>query len=173
MNDIMAGGTTSDLRDAEFMQKVIDEEIENINNTIETSRLKIEIQYVFTPLGELAIDDMEEWQKERQKEVDRILAPYVSFGLTYQYDFATDDYKMYFQGKEVRGIWDEREGLWISEHSGIGEGIYDDKAIELYVIYENDEMAGLREATKQEQEEWTNMRQKESDEWKNMQETRK
>lgn len=172
LNDIMAGRTTSDLRDAEFMQKVIDEEIENITNTIETSRLKIEIQYVFTPLGELAIDDMEEWQKERQKEVDRILAPYVPFGLTYQYDFATDDYKMYFQGKEVRGIWDEREGLWISEHSGIGEGIYDDNAIELYVIYENDEMAGLREATKQEQDEWTNMRQQESDEWKNMQETR-
>ena len=172
LNDILNGMTTSDLRDAKSMQEVIDEEIDNIIHMVETSRLNIEIQYVFTPLGELAVEDMEEWQKERKQEMERMLAPYVPFGLTYRYDFATDDYKMYFQGKEVRGIYDEKENLWITEHSGIGEGIYDDNAVELYVIYENDEIAGLREATGQEQEEWSNMRQQNTDELKNMQETR-
>ncbi len=172
LNTILDGMTTSDLRDAQSMQTVIDEEIESITHMVETSRLNVEIQYVFTPLGELAIEDMEDWQKERQQEVERMLAPYVPFGLTYQYDFATDDYKMYFQGKEVRGIYDEREGLWISEHSGIGEGIYDDNAIEIFVVYENGKIAGLREAAEKEQEEWSNMRQQNTDELKNMQETR-
>ena len=172
LNDILNGMTTSDLRDAQFMQTMIDEEIDSITHMVDTSRLNIEIQYVFTPLGELAIEDMEDWQKERQQEMDRMLAPYVPFGLTYRYDFATDDYKMYFQGKEVRGIYDEREDLWITEHSGIGEGIYDDNAIEIFVVYENDEIAGLREATGQEQEEWSNIRQQSTDELKNAQETR-
>ena len=172
LNDILNGMTTSELRDAQSMQELIDEEIDSITHMVETNRLNIEIQYVFTPLGELAIEDMEDWQIERQKEVERLLAPYVPFGLTYQYDFATDDYKMYFQGKEVRGIYDEREGLWISEHSGIGEGIYDDNAIEIFVVYENGEMAGLREAAEKEQEEFSNMRQQNTDELKNMQETR-
>ena len=104
LNDILNGMTTSDLRDAKSMQEVIDEEIDNIIHMVETSRLNIEIQYVFTPLGELAVEDMEEWQKERQQEMGRMLAPYVTFGLTYRYDFATDDYKMYFQGKRSGGF---------------------------------------------------------------------
>ena len=172
LNNILNGMTTSDLRDAQFMKELIDEEIDSITHMVKTSRLNIEIQYVFTPLGELAVEDMEEWQKERQQEIDRMLAPYVPFGLTYRYDFATDDYKMYFQGKEVRGIYDEKENLWITEHSGIGEGIYDDNAVEIFVVYENGELAGLREATEQEQEEFSNMRQQNTDELKNMQETR-
>ena len=172
LNNILNGMTTSDLRDTQSMQEVIDEEIDSITHMVETSRLNIEIRYVFTPLGELAIEDMEDWQKERQKEMERMLAPYVPFGLTYRYNFATDDYKMYFQGKEVRGIYDEKENLWITEHSGIGEGIYDDNAVEIFVVYENGEMAGLREATEKEQEEFSNMRQQNTDELKNMQETR-
>lgn len=172
LNDILNGMTTSDLRDAQSMQEVIDEEIDSITHMVETSRLNIEIQYTFTPLGELAIEDMEEWQKDRQQEMDRMLAPYVPYGLTYRYDFVTDDYKMYFQGKEVRGIYDEREDLWITEHSGIGEGIYDDNAVEIFVVYENGEITGLREATEKEQEEFSNMRQQNTDELKKMQETR-
>ena len=172
LNNILNGMTTSDLRDAQAMQELIDEEIGSITHMVETSGLNIEIQYTFTPLGELAIEDMEEWQKDRQQEMDRMLAPYVPFGLTYRYDFATDDYKMYFQGKEVRGIYDEKENLWITEHSGIGEGIYDNNAIEIFVVYENGKITGLREADEKEQEEFSNMRQQNTDELKNMQETR-
>ncbi|MDE6747869.1 MAG: M56 family metallopeptidase [Lachnospiraceae bacterium] len=150
LNHILDGMTISDLRDEEFMQVLLDEEINSIINMCTTSNLGIEIQYTFRPLGELPTEDMEEWLQERQEEVDRTLAPYVPFGLTYQYDFATDDYKMYFEGKEVKSIYDEREGLWIAEHSGSGEGIYDDNAIELIVVYENGEITGLRDVNEQE-----------------------
>lgn len=162
LEHLMKSMTTSELRDEEVMHGMIDEVITSITGMYEISGLKMAIEYVFVPLGELAVEDMEEWQQARQEEWDRILAPYVPFGLTYEYDFATDDYKMYFQGKEVRGIVDEREGLWITEHSGSGKGIYDENAIELYVVYENDELAGLREATTEEQKEWSDMRQKTS-----------
>ncbi|MDE7283313.1 MAG: M56 family metallopeptidase [Lachnospiraceae bacterium] len=150
LNHILDGMTTSDLRDAEYMQTFIDEAIDNITYMAEAGRVNVEIQYEFTPLGELAIEDMEEYQKERQKEMERLLAPYVPFGLTYEYDFATDDYKMYFDGKEVKSIYDENEGKWIAMHSGTGEGIYADNAINLFVVYENGEMAGLSEDTSQE-----------------------
>ena len=150
MNDILDDMTISDLRDAEFMQMLLDEEVNNITKMWMTSDLDIEIQYAFRPLGELPEEDMAEWLKERQEEWDRTLAPYVPFGLTYQYDFATDDYKMYFDGKEVKSIYDKKEGLWIAEHSGSGEGIYDENAIELLVVYENGEITGLRDAGEQE-----------------------
>ena len=150
MNDILDDMTISDLRDVEFMQTLLDEEVNNITKMWITSDLDIEIQYAFRPLGELPEEDMAEWLKERQEEWDRTLAPYVPFGLTYQYDFATDDYKMYFDGKEVKSIYDKKEGLWIAEHSGSGEGIYDENAIELLVVYENGEITGLRDAGEQE-----------------------
>lgn len=67
LSNILDGRTTSDLRNAQSMQEVIDEEIENIAHKVETSRLNIEIEYIFTPLGELAVEDMEEWQIERQE----------------------------------------------------------------------------------------------------------
>ena len=66
---------------------------------------------------------------------------------------------MFFNGKEVRGIYDEEENVWISEHEGIGEGIYAADAIELFVVYENHKIAGLREATAQEMAEITERRQ--------------
>lgn len=172
LDDLMKNMTTSELRDEAFMHEIIHEEIAAITGMYGANGLKLAIQYVYVPLGELPVDDMEEWQKERQKEWDRVLSLYAPFGLTWQYDFATDDYKMYFQGKEVRGIVDEREGLWITEHSGSGKDIYDKNAVEIYAVYENDELTGLREATEQEQEEWSDMRQRTTDEWKEAQETR-
>ena len=107
----------------------------------------------------VAVDEMEDFQKERRGDWDRVMAPYVPFGLTYHYDWDTDDYKMFFNGKEVRGIYDEEENVWISEHEGIGEGIYAADAIELFVVYENHKIAGLREATAQEMAEITERRQ--------------
>lgn len=96
-------------------------------------------------------------ENERREDWERALAPYTVFGLAYSYDESADDYKMYYQGKEVRGIYDETAQLWITEHSGIGT--YSEDAVELYAVYENGTLAGLREGTAKEQAEWAKMRQ--------------
>ena len=47
-------------------------------------------------------------------EWDRLLSPYTAFGLTYEFDDPDLDgngLTMWFNGKEVRGIMDEREGV--------------------------------------------------------------
>lgn len=172
LNDVINNHTTYELRDEALMQELIGEEINNIVSMWGTDRLKVAIEYSFTPLGEIPLDDMESWEKERQDEWDGLLEPYVPFGLTHYYDFDTDTYRMFYQGKEVRGIYDESKGLWITDHAGSGEGIYDKNAVELYAVYENGELTGLREATAQEQEEWTRQRRQTTDEWKNEQEIR-
>ena len=93
---------------------------------------------------------------DREKQWEDTLEPYMSFGVSYEYDAATDDFKMYWGDVEVRGIMDEEAGMWITEHAGIGS--YGEEAVELYAVYEDGELAGLRQATDQEQEAWTRIR---------------
>lgn len=150
MESSLQGLLVSELRDEELMKTYIDETVLNITMTYRDNLMRTDIEYVYVPLNGVAVDDMEEWQKERRDEWDRMMEPYVPFGLTYNYDWDTDDYKMFFNGKEVRAIYDSVQSLWISEHSGIGEGIYDENAVDLYVVYEGRKIAGLREASAQE-----------------------
>lgn len=159
MGDCLQGLSVSELRDEELMKVFIDETVLNITMTYGNHLMRADIEYVYRPISGVAVDEMEDFQKERRGGWDRLMAPYVPFGLTYRYDWDTDDYKMFFNGKEVRGIYDEGENVWISEHQGIGEGIYAADAIELFVVYENHEIAGLREATAQEMAEITARRQ--------------
>ncbi len=159
MENCLQGLSVSELRDEELMKVLIDETVLNITMTYGNDLMRADIEYVYRPVNGVAVDEMEDFQKERRGDWDRVMAPYVPFGLTYHYDWDTDDYKMFFNGKEVRGIYDEEENVWISEHEGIGEGIYAADAIELFVVYENHEIAGLREATAQEMAEITERRQ--------------
>lgn len=164
LQDLFVG----ELRDEELMKMLIDEEVENIVMTYQQyDVLQVAMEYVYRPLDGVAVDDMEDWQKERRREWDKIMEPYVPFGLTYNYDWDNDDYKMFFNGKEVRGIYDEETGVWISEHMGIGKDIYAEDAIELFVVYEDHKIVGLREATAQEMEEITARRQAATDEHQN------
>jgi len=68
---------------------------------------------------------------------------------------------MYFQGKEVRGIYDEKNSQWISEHSG--NSTYASDAVDLYTVYEGDLLTGLRQATEEEQKVWTALRENGAD----------
>ena len=98
--------------------------------------------------------------RESASTWQEVLAPYVPFGLTYTYDPTGDDgngnLTMSFQGKEVRGIMDEETGIWITEHTG--RTAYGTDAVELYAVYQNGTLAGLREATRAEQKEWDSVR---------------
>lgn len=95
--------------------------------------------------------------KERTDQWEEALRPYLSLGLTYRYDSATDDFKLYYDGTEVRGLYDEVAGIWISEHTG--NGTYGEDAIDLYAVYEGQTLVGLREATAEERAEWTRQRE--------------
>lgn len=165
MEDCLRGLSVSELRDEEMMKVFIDETVLNITMTYQN--MHADIEYVYRPLEGVPVDDMEDWQKERRDGWEKMMAPYVPFGLTCSYDWDTDDYKMYFDGKEVRGIYDGEENVWITEHMGIGEGIYDADAIELFAVYENHRITGLREATAKEMAEITARRQAATDEYKN------
>lgn len=109
MGNILQGLFVGELRDEEFMKMHIDECIQNITMTCRSDRLHADIEYKYAPLNGVAVDEMEDWQKERRDEWDEMMAPYVPFGLTYDYDWDTDDYKMFFDGTEVRGIYDEEK----------------------------------------------------------------
>lgn len=128
-----------ELRDEELMHTILDEEIDSIKWSWENEWLRITIAYHYTPLGELPIDEMADWQQESFDKWEAMLAPYVPFGVTYRYDQKIDEFRMYFEGKEVRAIYDTEQYQFISTHLGIGEGIYADDAIDLYVEYDDGE----------------------------------
>lgn len=104
---------------------------------------------------ETSAENMAFASREAQWEAD--LKPYIPFGLSCSYDAAFDVYRMYYEGKEVRGLYDEELGVWISESAGVGS--YAEDAIDLYAVYENHVLVGLRQATAKEQEEWSGMRE--------------
>ena len=83
---------------------------------------------------------------------NKLLAPYVPFGLTYTFDDPDHDgngLTMAWEGHEVRGIYDEHTGEWITEHAG--DGSYGPDAVELCAVYEGEKLTGLRLATEEEQ----------------------
>ena len=80
------------------------------------------------------------------------LAPYEPFGLTWTFDDPDLDgngLTMTWEGHEVRGIYDGEKFYWITEHAG--DGAFGPDAVELYTIYENGKLTGLRLATEEEQ----------------------
>ena len=98
--------------------------------------------------------------EESAAQWDQVLSPYVPFGLTYTFDDPDLDgngLTMTYQGREVRGIMDPQEGVWITEHTGPGFG---EDAVELYAVYVNGQLAGLRLAAPEEQAAFDESRRK-------------
>lgn len=106
--------------------------------------------------AQMMVDAEEEEQRlqelafrQREDEWKEVLEPYLPLGVMCEYDFATDEFRMYYQGKEVKSITDEKLGIWITEHSG--NGSYAEDAVELFAVYEDGVLTGLREANEQEE----------------------
>lgn len=101
---------------------------------------------------------------ESAAQWDETLAPYAPFGLKWSFydpDLDGNGLSMTWEGREVSGIYDEKQGLWITEHTG--NGAYGPDAVELYTVYEGDELTGLRLATEEEQAQFARDRQLASD----------
>lgn len=166
LENILQDKSQDDLQNGEIMNELLSLEINDIIEKWSSDKLEVYIDYSFVPL----MDYNEEVQSNMKEDLDKELALYEPFGLTYNYDSSIGEYRMYYEGKEVRGLFDEVKGIWISTHQGIGVGIYEDDAIELYAVYEKGELTGLRKATTQEQAEWSNQRRQTTSEWKRIDE---
>lgn len=81
-------------------------------------------------------------------EVRDKLEPYFPFGVSIRYDERDAEYDIYYQGKEVRALFDETAGVYITNHLGLWD--YGEDAADLYAVYENGVLTGLREATEEE-----------------------
>ena len=114
-------------------------------------------------LSDMELEDVQihmQVYQEVEEEWKDILEPYVPYGLSYIYEPTGEngegDVTMMWQGKEIRGIMDEETGIWITEHAG--RTTYSSDAVELYAVYKNGSLAGLREATEAEMNEWNTLR---------------
>ncbi|MDO4302544.1 MAG: M56 family metallopeptidase [Bacillota bacterium] len=145
--------THEELADEQLMVELIEEETGRIASEISSEKLKVSIESYYTGLdNELRLQVMAQY--------DEVLEPYRKFGLTWTWE-PPYGFEMYFQGKEVRGIYDEKNSQWISEHSG--NSTYASDAIDLYTVYEGDLLTGLRQATEEEQKVWTALRENGAD----------
>ena len=95
---------------------------------------------------------------------DVTLAPYAPFGLTWTFDDPDLDgngLTMTWEGHEVRGVYDEELHTWITEHAG--DSTFGPDAVELYTVYEDGKLTGLRLATEEEQKQFDRDRRLNSD----------
>lgn len=105
--------------------------------------------------------------EQTRQEIESCLGIYQKYGLTWEIIPTVDtfdtflnpdiDLKMYWKGKEVRGIYDEEQGKVISYYAGNSK--YSSDAIDLYVVYEAGVITGLRQATEEETQTWTQIRE--------------
>ena len=148
-------------RDAET---ILRQPVETMADVLEieklsTAALQVELGYYSAPGDDPDALLHAQFSSETAAQWDRLLTPYVPFGLTYTFDDPDLDgngLTMWFEGKEVRSISDEQEGVWITEHTGITA--YAPDAIDLYAVYTGGVLTGLRPATPEEQAAFTERR---------------
>lgn len=105
----------------------------------------------------------DEEQTLSQDELEKILKPYLPFGISVRYDETDGEAKMYYREKEVRALYDETAGLFISNHAGLWN--YGENTTDLYAVYTDGVLTGVREATIAEWEENTAVRRTNTQAW--------
>ncbi len=148
---LLDGYTDEELRDEDHMNTVLRGQIPSLLNELSTGELNVNLQWIFQPMDPADRELRAQFSSESAAQWDRLLTPYVPFGLTYAFedpDLDGNGLTMQFQGHDVRGILDPQEG-WITEHAGITS--YGPDAVELYAVYEDGVLTGLRLASPEEQ----------------------
>jgi len=175
LQSILQDRTLEELQNEAVMRDILDEKIAQMEKQLGNDMLKIKVEYFFQPLSMETVEEAklhEQINEETEALWEETLKPYVPFGLDYIIDphYDGSEISMYYQGQEVRGIVDETRNLWITEHTGISA--YSPDAVELYAVYENGKLSGLRAATEEEMEEWDYWRNRNTDEGNNSTEPR-
>ena len=163
LRDFLMERSLEELRDWEGMLSALEEESRRLEQKSGTENLSLSLEYSYIPVGEPGeVEDFLSGQISARVRENwaLILKPYEAFGLTWEYaeDSNGGSVRMYYEDREVRGIWDEAEQTWISEHSGYRD--YATDAVELIAVYEEGRLNGLRPATREEQKEWDTLRGK-------------
>lgn len=156
LSDMMLDYTAKALADEEKMYREIEDRVNALTRELSTAAFHIDVAWVYQPLGSYLGEAEEIWQ-ETQEELATVLEPYLPFGLTYEEQ--AEDFKMYYKDKEVRGLFDEQQGIVIMAHSGIST--YAKDAIEVCAVYDaQGRLTGLRVANEEEREEWNARRRR-------------
>lgn len=175
LDSLLSSYSYEELINEDIILPSLQRAIKEIEESLSTDYLRLSIEFSYMPLSVFDEQDYNYFDDEFNQDYwdnqaahwDELLFPYLPFGLTYEYhpeNFGIgNEITMYYQDQEVRGIVDPEEQIWISEHAGIST--YPTNAIELYAIYQNHQLIGLRPATKQEQAEWDQIRQKTTDDF--------
>lgn len=167
--NILNDYTMEELCDEQQMRVSLDEQISLLTERLSTEDLKVEVtEYYFRPVSSEMLEDLalhDETNKESEALWEETLSPYIPFGLNWTYipDYDGGDVKMTWQGREVRGIFDEKRTVWITAHAGIST--YSADAVELYAVYENGELTGLRLADEEEMAAFNEDREASTSRW--------
>ena len=96
------------------------------------------------------------YQIARRESWRKAIEPYEPFGIYFVQETVTDSFRLYWNGRQIRGIFDPERGVWVTDSTGnVG---YPEGAKELIAVYENGELVGLREANAEESAIWDNLR---------------
>ena len=161
--------TMEELCDEQQMRASLDEQISLLTERLSTEDLRVEVtEYYFRPVSSEMLEDLalhDKANKESEALWEETLSPYMPFGLDWTYipDYEGGDVKITWQGKEVRGIFDEKRTVWITAHTGIST--YSADAVELYAVYENGKLNGLRLADEEEMAAFTEDRETSTSQW--------
>lgn len=148
------------------MERRLKEEVSRITRKWSGDALRVTATYWFLPFSLFSEEEISlrsQSESQTYAEWEKLLAPYAPFGLTWEYEHETDGVlgvRMYWQGLEVRGIYDEAENIWLTEHAG--DSTYGEGAVELIAVYEDGRMSGLRAADADEQASWDEIRRQNS-----------
>ncbi len=129
----------------------------------QTEGLSMSADYSFTSergfFTDMAVSEdarfTEGLMEQIRAQYEQELAVFRPYGLSWQC-LNNGELRMFFEGKEVRGIFDTEQDTWISAHTG--NSAYGDDAIDLYTVYENGKFRGLRFATEEESALWDEIR---------------
>lgn len=161
LHSILKGYTLEEIQNETAMCDILNEEIAKMEEQLSSDKLQIQVEYSFQPLSAESVEDSKLHDRinaEISAQWEETLEPYVPFGLVYSITphYDGSEISMYYQGQEVRGIVDETRNLWITEHTGISA--YSPDAVELYAVYKDGMLSGLRTATEEEIAEWDSLR---------------
>lgn len=169
LNGVLESRTEEELQDEAGMETYLLEQIRRSVMQCETKGLQVTVDdWTYIPLVNIP-EENEELEKlifeQREAQWKEVLEPYLSLGVTYEYAPSADEFRMYYDGKEVKSITDEQTGIWISARQGKGVGLYGEDAVEMFAVYEDGKLVGLREADEQEEAIFSDQRDRASSIW--------
>lgn len=169
LNAVLENRTEEELQDEVGMRTVLLTLTDAYAEQFSKDSLRITVDdWTYRPLVNLTEEDVkirEASLEESQGDWARTLEPYLPLGVTYAYDSAMDRFKMYYHGKEIKSITDEEKGIWIAEYAGSRAEVFAEDAVEMFAVYEDGKLTGLREANAQEAADLAAERARATAEW--------